>query len=74
METLSTVKTVIKALGGNETVAKLFGRTGPAASNWSIDGKFPPYTYFVLQAELAKIDKSAPRSLWNFANENEAAQ
>lgn len=70
MDELSTVDSVIEAMGGTKAVAALFGRTDPAVSNWRKDGQFPPYTFDVIENELRKIGKTAPRSLWTWATKH----
>lgn len=67
LDELGTVDSVIEALGGTKAVAGLFGRTDPAVSNWRKEGQFPPGTYDVIEAELEKIGKCAPRYLWAWA-------
>jgi len=67
MVQLDSVDEVVEALGGTKAVATLFGRTDPAVSNWRKDARFPTYTFDVIEDELQKIGKCAPRSLWAWA-------
>lgn len=64
IQELDTVSAAVKALGGSLAVAKLTGRPIQAVSNWKGNGWFPPATFLVLSAELARAGYSAPPSLW----------
>jgi hypothetical protein len=61
---LSTVDSVIEALGGNGAVARLTGRTHQAVSNWRRRGHFPSETFCVLRDELNRRDVPTALSLW----------
>lgn len=64
MNELATTSEVIDALGGTTRVARLTGRKLAAVSNWREKQSFPPSTFLVMQAALAKAERSAPATLW----------
>ncbi len=63
MDTLSQTGTVIDALGGTATVARITGRKPQAVSNWRRRDTFPPDTFLVLSGALTLKGKSLPASL-----------
>lgn len=63
---LSTVREIIDVLGGNAEVARLFGISAKAPSNWISAGQMPPGTYPVIKEELWRQKKTAPDKLWSF--------
>jgi hypothetical protein len=76
MDQLSTTREVMEALGGTSAVAKLTGRTYPAAFNWLDFKTFPSNTYVAMTTALAAQGKTAPASLWGMvepASEETAA-
>jgi hypothetical protein len=60
---IKTVADVIDALGGRVPVAKMFGVTQNAVSQWKTRG-FPPETYVAFTCALRKRRLSASASLW----------
>jgi hypothetical protein len=61
---LDTVDAVLNALGGTGAVAELVKNTDAAVSNWRKAGQFPANTYLIIRAELEKLDRTAPDTLW----------
>ena len=61
---LETAAEVCDKLGISE-IARLTGRKYSAAHNWKGFGKFPADTFLVLQEALARIDCTAPATLWS---------
>lgn len=65
LEVLETVEDVIEALGGTAAMARLTGSRMTAVSNWRRQyNRFPARTYTHILAELEKVGKTAPASLW----------
>ena len=64
MSNLSSVGTVISALGGNQQVAAITHSNPKAVSNWKSGQRFPASTYVSLQAALNKMGLTANDSLW----------
>jgi hypothetical protein len=50
--TLTTVESVVEALGGTKATAEWSGLGMPAVSNWIARGWIPPEWYLALSAEL----------------------
>ena len=71
---LETADQVIDALGGTTATARLLGFDPRRVSNWRKAGKFPAATFVALTEALAKVDRQAPRSLWNMRELREAAE
>jgi hypothetical protein len=61
---MTTVDTIISALGGNQKVATMTHTDPKAISNWRSLGKFPAATYVALQTRLKQMGLSAPDKLW----------
>lgn len=62
---LTTMRQVIRALGGYEGVQKLTGiRYRSAIANWLVDRQFPAKFYKVMQDGLRERGYSAPHRLW----------
>lgn len=72
MKHLTSASAVIDALGGTGAVARISSRREQAVANWRTRG-LPPETYVVLTAELEKIGKTAPASLWRMVEPERAA-
>lgn len=64
MTNMTTVDTIISALGGNQKVATITHTDPKAISNWRSLGKFPAATYVALQTRLKQMGLSAPDKLW----------
>jgi len=64
MTNMTSVTTVIAALGGNQEVAALTHSEPKAVSGWKATGKFPAATYVAMQAKLKKMGLYAPDNLW----------
>ncbi len=71
MVQLTDTVSVIEALGGTDSVAKLTGRKYSAAFNWRSFDTFPPDTFVIMQGALRDAGHDAPVSLWRMV---EAAQ
>ena len=61
-----TLDGVVDALGGNKAAAELLEVTPPNLSYWRKAGQFPARTHERIQAELARKDATAVRSLFDF--------
>lgn len=61
---LTSTSEVIDALGGTAAVARMLNAKMQSVSNWRATQTFPPQTYVAIKAELRKIDRDAPDSLW----------
>jgi hypothetical protein len=70
---LRTARDVVEAVGGPTAAAALTGKTPQAAWNWGQRNKFPADTYVVLTAELERLGKSAPATLWGMRQPEAAA-
>lgn len=65
MEKLASASDVIDALGGTAKVRALTGRKhAQSVSNWRKSDRLPPDTFVVMSAELKRLGKAAPGSLW----------
>lgn len=66
MKQLLTTDDVIGALGGPTATGRLVSRSAQAVNHWRVKnlGKFPAWTFMVLQAELKRKGFSAPLTLW----------
>ena len=64
MKILKTTSEVMDALGGNQAVSQLTGRTAQAVSNWRRFDSFPSNTFVAMTAALAMSGQFAPASLW----------
>lgn len=64
---LTSVRAVVKELGGVPAVAEITGVKTNAVWNWVSADRFPPYTYFDLRDRLKAKRKSAPDELWKRA-------
>lgn len=63
-ERMDTVSDIVKALGGAETVATMFGCVPNAVYNWTAGNRLPARTYLAIRDALAVQDKVAPDHLW----------
>lgn len=70
---LRTTVEVMDALGGNQAVERITGRSPQAVSNWRRFQTFPANTYAVMTHALSRIGKTAPPSLWGQTELTEAA-
>jgi hypothetical protein len=60
---LDSADTVIDLLGGTNAVAKLFGTSAKAVSNWRTRG-LPAHTYVLFSHHLKAKGREAPPALW----------
>jgi hypothetical protein len=74
MQELTSTAAVIKELGGIAKVARLIGVKYSAAANWKYFNRFPSNTHLVLSAALRKREFTAPDSLWQMRESQEAAE
>jgi len=58
-----TVSDIVDALGGTSKVARLFGVTAPAISNWRAANRFPPRTHFKLYRLCLERGVDLPMSM-----------
>lgn len=65
LEHLTEVGAVVDKLGGSTATAYLTGRRVQHVSNWRAAKRFPPDTFLIMRAELAKRGCTAPPSLWS---------
>ncbi len=61
---LNNVDQVIAALGENQGLAQLTGKTTQHVSNWRKYGTLPKKFYIPLQRELTKLGYKAPPEIW----------
>ena len=61
-----TFEGVLDLVGGRKAVAVLMGVTPTAVTHWRRTGRFPARTHERVQAELARKDATAVRSLFDF--------
>jgi len=61
-----TLDGVVDGLGGNKAAAELLGVSPPMMSIWRKAGRFPARKMERIQAELARKDATAVRSLFDF--------
>lgn len=74
-EVLTTSADVMDALGGNKAVQELTAAQSPqVVSNWRTSNKFPSRYHALMKAELERLGKSAPASLWGQATREQTAQ
>lgn len=66
MKTLLNTDDVIYALGGPTAVGKIVSRSAQAVNHWRVKnlGKFPGWTYLLIETELKRHGMTAPASLW----------
>lgn len=60
---LTNARDIIAAMGGNQAVATLTGRTMQSVSNWKSDG-LPSKTFLIMTEVLAKRGYRASPKLW----------
>lgn len=65
---LDSTSDVMDALGGNQIVATITGRSAKAVSNWRGFDTFPSDTYVVMLAALNAKGFSASASLWRMVD------
>lgn len=61
---LTSVESVIEAVGGSAAAQALAGVGAPAVSNWKARGRLPAELFLVFSAELGKSDTSADPALF----------
>jgi hypothetical protein len=64
LTSLTTVASVVDALGGNTKLAKRLGRTPHAVSYWKAQGSFPAVTYLAIQDLLRPLGQIADDALF----------
>jgi hypothetical protein len=66
MTKLLTTDDVIRALGGGSALGRLVGRTPQSVNHWrgAERGKFPAWTFLIIQAALRERGLKAPATLW----------
>ena len=69
---LTSVESVIDALGGSAAAQRLAGVGGPAVSNWKARGRLPAELFLVFSEELGKSDTTADPSLFGLKQPVEA--
>lgn len=75
MEQLQTASDVIDALGGTAKVQALTGRKyAQSVSNWRKSDRLPPDTFVILSAELERLGRNAPPSLWRMAEPEQSGE
>lgn len=62
--TLTTVRQVIKALGGTVAVIAMTGRSPQAVSNWVGEGFIASYLFYLMNDELERRGHRADPRLW----------
>ena len=73
MRELPTAKAVIEELGGIHAVASIVGAKYRTAWRWIQDG-FPADTYVAISSVLRERGCTAPPSLWDMREPQEAAE
>jgi hypothetical protein len=61
-----TLDGIVDSLGGNRAAAELLEVTPSMMSRWRQAGRFPARSHERIQAELARKDATAVRSLFDF--------
>jgi len=61
-----TLDGIVDGLGGNQAAARLLEVTPSMMTRWRKVGRFPARRMEVIQAELARKDATAVRSLFDF--------
>lgn len=62
---LNSIEEVVAELGGNDAVMELAGlESVSAVPVWKHRGKFPGYTYPIIQGALKAKGATAPDGLW----------
>ena len=69
LDTLSTVDSIVEALGGNAAAGGLVGVKSPAVSNWRDRGRIPKGHLFVFSDVLAKAGKRPAPEVFGFSGE-----
>ena len=69
VETLDTVDSVIKAVGGHSAAASLAGVGSSAVSNWRERGRIPKDHFFTFAAALGSRSKYLSRDVFGFKSE-----
>ncbi|MGY3277674.1 hypothetical protein [Bradyrhizobium sp. S3.7.6] len=65
LQLLTTVESVLKALGGGSAAARMFeGGTPQIMSNAIARGRLPPSTFLIFTEELRERGYRAPPELW----------
>jgi hypothetical protein len=73
--TLYSASDVIDALGGNVETAKLTNRKDSGVVwNWRKAGRLPRDTFLIISAELERVGKYAPPSLWGMAEPEQSGE
>lgn len=67
LKQLNNVDQVIAALGDNQGLAQLTGKTTQHVTNWRAYGKLPKKFFIPLQRELTKRGYKAPPEIWGMA-------
>jgi hypothetical protein len=66
MKKLMTTRTVVQHLGGLDRVCRITKSNKKQAYNWVREkAKFPAATFKAMNDELARLDATAPATLWN---------
>ena len=64
--TVYTIDGIVDCLGGNRAAAELLEVTPSMMTRWCQAGRFPARSHERIQAELARKDATAVRSLFDF--------
>lgn len=69
LKPLNNIDQVIKALGDNQGLAELTGKTTQHVSNWRAFGRLPRKFYIPLQRRLTRLGYKAPPEIWGMVDQ-----